>query len=118
MWRDLIVRFLIGGAAVTLFSLLGDLFKPKSFAGLFGAAPSIALASLALAFSNHGSDYAAIESQSMLGGAVAFFLYSQLVSWLLVRYKMPSMAVSITALLLWFAVSLGIWSFFMGQVSL
>jgi hypothetical protein len=54
----------------------------------------------------------------MLGGAVAFFLYSQLVSWLLVRYKMPSMAVSTMALLLWFAVSLVIWSVLMGQASL
>ncbi|HET9792745.1 MAG TPA: DUF3147 family protein [Candidatus Angelobacter sp.] len=118
MWRDLLVRFLIGGTAVTSFALLGDLFKPKSFAGLFGAAPSIALASLALAFANHGREYAAIESKSMLGGAVAFFLYSQLVSWLLVRYKIPSMTASTAALLLWFAVSLAIWSLLMGQASL
>jgi hypothetical protein len=117
MWRDLIFRFLIGGAAVTAFALLGDLFRPKSFAGLFGAAPSIALASLALAFSKHGSGYVAIESKSMIGGAVAFFLYSQLVSWLLVRHKMPSIATSTAALLLWFAVSLAIWSLLMGQPS-
>jgi len=117
MWRDLIVRFLIGGAAVTAFALLGDLFKPKSFAGLFGAAPSIALASLALAFAKHGGAYAATESKSMIGGAVAFFLYSQLVSWLLVRYKMPSIAISTAALLLWFAVSFAIWSLLLGQPS-
>ena len=117
MWRDLIFRFLIGGAAVTLFALLGDLFKPKSFAGLFGAAPSIALASLALAFSKHGSTYAAIESKSMIGGAVAFFLYSQLVSWLLVRYKMPSIATSTAALLVWFVVSLVIWSLLVSKAS-
>jgi Protein of unknown function (DUF3147) len=117
VWSDLTIRFFIGGAAVTLFALLGDLFKPKSFAGLFGAAPSIALASLALAFAKHGSAYAAIESKSMIGGAVAFFLYSQLVSWLLVRYKMPSIAISTAALLLWFAVSFAIWSLLMGQPS-
>jgi hypothetical protein len=115
MWRDLIFRFLIGGAAVTGFALLGDLFKPKSFAGLFGAAPSIALASLGLAFAKHGSTYAAIESKSMIGGAVAFFLYSQLVSCLLVRYKMPSAAISTAALVLWFAVSLAIWSLLVSQ---
>jgi len=117
MWHDLILRFFIGGAAVTCFALLGDLFKPKSFAGLFGAAPSIALASLALAFTKHGSTYAAIEGKSMIGGAVAFFLYSQLVSWLLVRHKMPSIAISMVALLVWFAVSLAIWAFLLSQPS-
>jgi uncharacterized protein DUF3147 len=117
MWRDLLMRFIIGGAAVMFFALLGDLFKPKSFGGLFGAAPSIALASLALAFAKHGSTYAAIESKSMIGGAVAFFFYSQLVSWLLVRHKMPSIAISSAALLLWFVVSLAIWSFLLSQPS-
>ena len=33
--REILVRFLIGGIAVSFFSVLGDLFKPKSFAGLF-----------------------------------------------------------------------------------
>jgi len=38
------VRFLAGGIAVSAFAALGDTLRPKSFAGLFGAAPSIALA--------------------------------------------------------------------------
>jgi len=32
---------------VSAFAVIGDLFKPKSFGGLFGAAPSVALATLA-----------------------------------------------------------------------
>ena len=36
---ELLLRFVIGGTLVCLFAFLGDLFKPKSFAGLFGAAP-------------------------------------------------------------------------------
>ena len=43
-----IVRFLIGGIVVSLFATLGDVLRPKSFAGLFGAAPSIALATIGL----------------------------------------------------------------------
>jgi hypothetical protein len=39
------LRFLAGGIAVSAFATLGDSLRPKSFAGLFGAAPSIALAS-------------------------------------------------------------------------
>jgi hypothetical protein len=38
------LRFLAGGIAVSAFAALGDALRPKSFAGLFGAAPSIALA--------------------------------------------------------------------------
>ena len=33
--RDLDLRFLIGGAFVSVFAVLGDIFRPKSFAGLF-----------------------------------------------------------------------------------
>ena len=40
---ELLARFAIGGLVVSLFAMLGDVFRPKSFAGLFGAAPSIAL---------------------------------------------------------------------------
>ena len=42
-------RFLIGGLAVSVFALLGDMLRPKTFAGLFGAAPFVALATLGIA---------------------------------------------------------------------
>ena len=38
-----IIRFLVGGALVSAFAILGDVLKPKSLAGIFGAAPSVAL---------------------------------------------------------------------------
>jgi hypothetical protein len=41
---QILIRFLIGGAVVSVFALIGDVLKPKSFAGLFGAAPSVAVA--------------------------------------------------------------------------
>jgi hypothetical protein len=50
----ILIRFLIGRIAVSAFALLGDLFKPKSFAGLFGAASSIALATLGLTVASDG----------------------------------------------------------------
>ena len=40
---EYLIRFLVGGVVVSAFSMLGDLLRPKSFAGLFGAAPSVAL---------------------------------------------------------------------------
>ena len=62
--NEIFLRFLIGGAVVSAFALLGDLFKPKSFAGLFGAAPSVALATLGLTVSTEGARYVATEARS------------------------------------------------------
>ena len=46
--EETILRVIIGGTVVSTFALLGDVLKPRSFAGLFGAAPSVALATLAV----------------------------------------------------------------------
>jgi hypothetical protein len=45
--------------------------RPESFAGLFGAAPSIALATLTMATFKEGSAYVSIEGRSMILGAIA-----------------------------------------------
>jgi hypothetical protein len=59
---EYVVRFLVGGIVVSAFATLGDILSPKSFAGLFGAAPSVALATLGIAVYRHGADYAARQS--------------------------------------------------------
>ena len=46
---EYVIRFLAGGVVVSAFAMLGDLLRPKSFAGLFGAAPSVALTTLGIA---------------------------------------------------------------------
>jgi hypothetical protein len=48
--------------------MLGDMLRPKSFAGLFGAAPSVALATLGIAIYMHGADYAARQTWAMTAG--------------------------------------------------
>ena len=85
---ELALRFLIGGTVVSLFAVLGEMLRPKSFAGLFGAAPSIALATLGLAVHKHGNEYAALESQSMIWGAAAFFVYAAVSSFVLRRFTL------------------------------
>ena len=52
---EYVIRFLVGGLVVSLFAVAGDVLRPKSFAGLFGAAPSVALATLTLAFWKPGA---------------------------------------------------------------
>ncbi len=94
---------------VSVFSLLGDLLKPKSFAGLFGAAPSVALATLALTVAKEGQRYASVEARSMIIGAVAFFVYASIVSRALIRWRMPVLPVTSGALALWFGCAFGLW---------
>jgi uncharacterized membrane protein (GlpM family) len=106
---QIFVRFLVGGVVVSIFAVIGDLLKPKSFAGLFGAAPSVALATLALTVSSQGASYAAREAHSMMAGCIAFFIYVSLVSWIMMRYKFKALWVTVCAIPLWFAVSFGLW---------
>lgn len=110
---DIIIRFFLGGVIVTIFAVLGDLFRPKSFAGLFGSAPSVALATLALTSAEHDNFYLSVEGESMVAGAVAMAVYSQLVSWLMIRYKMHALLVTVLAILPWFCVSFGLWAIFL-----
>lgn len=102
------LRFLAGGIAVSAFAALGDSLHPKSFAGLFGAAPSIALATLLLTLSQKGTPLAAMEGRSMIVGAFALGAYSWTVCVLLKKFLLSSWTATMAALGVWFAVALGV----------
>ena len=106
-----LVRFIIGGAIVSGFAIIGDVLKPKSFAGLFGAAPSVALATLAMTIVSDGPSYAAIEGHSMLAGAVAFFIYASLVSRIMMRHTFRAILVTLCLIPVWFGVAGGVYYF-------
>lgn len=105
----LILRMVLGGLLVTIFAIVGDILRPKRFAGLFGSAPSIALATLALTIQDRGKIYASTEARSMVAGAVAFTVYCFCVSLALSRFKAKAIQVTILLVPLWFALSFGIW---------
>jgi hypothetical protein len=104
---DYLVRFLIGGTVVSIFAVLGDVLRPKSFAGLFGAAPSVALATLGLTFWKESTEYVAIEGRSMMIGALALALYSLVVCQLLMRARLSSVLSTGAATVLWLTVAIG-----------
>lgn len=106
---ELIVRFLIGGVIVSTFAVLADMLSPKSFAGLFGAAPSVALATIPLTIAHDGAGYAAVEARSMVVGAVAFFMYACAVVWLIQHYKTSARLASTSSLLVWTIVAFGVY---------
>jgi hypothetical protein len=106
--NEFVWRFLIGGAVISAFALLGDVLRPKSFAGLFGAAPSIALATVGMTIARHGKEYAATEARSMVLGAIAFSVYAYLVCYALVRFRRSTMATTLVLMPVWLGVSLGL----------
>ena len=112
---EYVIRFLAGGAVVSAFSMLGDLLKPKSFAGVFGAAPSVALATLGITVQQHGAAYAGTQSLSMMAGAVALAIYSILVCQLLMRARIRALPATLLSIVVWVIAAFGLWALAGGQ---
>jgi uncharacterized membrane protein (GlpM family) len=105
---EMLIRFILGGLVVSLFAIVSDALRPKSFAGLFGAAPSVALATLGLTVHKNGHAFAALEARSMIAGALGFLAYAIVVSFVLRRYKFSALQTALCVLPLWFLVSFGL----------
>lgn len=110
MLGEMLIRFLVGGLAVSAFAVLGDIVRPKSFAGILGGAPSVALATLGLTFASKPASYVATEGRSMMAGAVAFFGYSLLVTWLLDKGRWPAILAASVSWILWLGIAFGLWA--------
>jgi hypothetical protein len=105
-----VLRFLLGGAVVSLLAVIGTIFRPPTFAGIFGSAPSIAIASLTLAFARRGPDYAATEAQSMIIGAAGLVAYSAACVWGVERPHIPVWAGTALCWTTWIATTLVLWT--------
>jgi uncharacterized membrane protein (GlpM family) len=92
-------KALIGGLAVVGFSLIGHAGHPKRFAGVFSAAPSVALASLGITVFSKGADGALPYAQGMLIGSAGMLAYC-LVSLYLVE-RLHALLGSVVAGLAW-----------------
>jgi uncharacterized membrane protein (GlpM family) len=110
---QLVFRFLVGGVVVSVFATLGEVLKPKTFAGLFGAAPSVALATLGLRVATEERLYAAQEARSMIAGAAAFFLYCCFCIYLLIKNRWKATAAATSSLIVWFACAFALWFAFL-----
>ncbi len=112
---EYIIRFLLGGAIVSIFAVIGDLFRPRSFAGMFGAAPTVGLATLGLAFAKKGAQVVALEGRSMLLGAVGLAAYSLVTSYLLYKRNWHSLPAAVLAYVAWFGVSMALYIIFLAR---
>jgi hypothetical protein len=112
---EYVIRFVVGGIVVSALAMLGDVLRPKSFAGLFGAAPSVALATLGIAVYRQGSAYAALQSHAMMAGAIALAVYSVVVCHLLVRTRLRATPATLVSLVVWLMVACGLLTLAGGQ---
>jgi hypothetical protein len=110
MVAELLLRFVLGGAIISLFAVLSDMVSPKTYAGIFGAAPSVALASLGIAFATEAGAKAALDGRSMLLGAVALFAYSLAAKRLIMHRRWSALIAASLLLLLWLAIALALWA--------
>ena len=104
-----LIRFAIGGSLVAAFAVIGDVTRPKGFAGLFAAAPSVALASLALTIRIEGADEAAVMARSMICGAVAFCVYATVCMLFLAKRHWPARRAAFCLLPIWGLAAVLLW---------
>lgn len=100
---SVLVKALAGGSLVVLFALLSQSLAPKRFAGLFGAAPAVAIAGLAVTLVSKGALDARHSSLGMVAGSAGMAVYACATVVLLKRAS--PLASSVSALALWGAVA-------------
>jgi uncharacterized membrane protein (GlpM family) len=110
---ELIERFLLGGLIVSAFAVVADVLRPKGFAGLFGAAPSVALATITLTQLTEGKQYAALEARSMIAGALAFLVYAIACVYFMAKKHRRPVPTTLAMLPVWGVCALGLWSLFL-----
>lgn len=99
----LALKALAGGGLVTAFALLSEALSPKRFAGLFGAAPAVALAGLIIVVLDKGPHEAHENTVGMLAGGAGMVAYAAVVVSLLKR--MPASRAAVVGLGAWTSVA-------------
>lgn len=83
----LLAKGLAGGLLVVAFALLSAGLSPKRFAGLFSAAPAVALAGLTITILDTGAHEAHQSAAGMIAGSVGMIAYAALAVPLLARMR-------------------------------
>jgi uncharacterized membrane protein (GlpM family) len=99
----LAIKGLAGGGLVAAFALLSEALSPKRFAGLFGAAPAVALAGLTIVVLDKSSREAHENAVGMLAGCAGMIAYAAAVVVLLKR--MPARRAAALAIGAWTSVA-------------
>lgn len=104
---------LAGGTLVVVFAMISEMLKPKVFAGLFAAAPSVALASLAITVLTESALKARQASIGMAVGGIGMAACCVIAVTAIPRVR--ALRGSLAAAGGWVVVALGLyWTVFVG----
>lgn len=99
----LAIKAVAGGALVLAFALISETLAPKRFAGLFSAAPAVAIAGLIITLLDKGAHDAHQSSVGMLAGTAGLVVYAAAVVPLLRRT--PASRAAAMAISAWLLVA-------------
>ncbi|TMC90143.1 MAG: DUF3147 family protein [Chloroflexi bacterium] len=97
------LKALAGGTLVVAFAVLSDALKPKTFAGLFSAAPSVAVASLGVTTIAFGTGKAAQAAGAMVAGAIGLVAFCA--AAMVLERRVGALTSSAVAWLAWFVAA-------------
>lgn len=90
----LIVKGLAGGGLVVAFAIVSEVLEPKRFAGLFSAAPAVALTGLTIVLLDKGAHDAHESAVGMIAGSAGMVAYAAAAVVLLRRMRASRAAVA------------------------
>jgi uncharacterized membrane protein (GlpM family) len=117
MIGDLVLRFVLGGAVVSAFAAIAQVFEPVSFSGLFAAAPSVAITTLTLTYLSDGAEAAATAARWMLVAIPAMLAYSTCCVAACRHQRGPIWLAALAAWGVWLAVALGLYVALRGVIA-
>jgi uncharacterized membrane protein (GlpM family) len=104
--RDVVevaIKTVEGGILVTVFALISEIVKPKTFSGVFAAAPAVALAGLTVSGVAKGHHDIHRSGLGMIPGGVAMVAYCATV--VLLHRRLDALRAASAALVVWLAVA-------------
>jgi len=104
----LLLKAMVGGVLVVVFALAGESIKPRRLAGIASAAPSIALASLAITLVVSGGGSARSLAVGMTAGAIALIAWCVVAAVAVQRYGALKGSAAATGA--WCLVALTLWA--------
>jgi uncharacterized membrane protein (GlpM family) len=117
MIGELVLRFVLGGAVVSAFAAIAELFEPKTFSGLFGAAPSVAITTLTLTYLSDGVEATATAARWMLVATPAMLVYGTCCVAACRHERVPVWLAALAAWGVWLVVALGLYIALRGAIA-